>query len=151
MCIGIYHIACARACCKQAILFYKQNKYFHTNKNNTGNHKALSLPLERVRKLRSTTEQMAALVSKYDGFWKQIFSSSLKKTLEPITMQFGLSAVIRDFTFLVTQSINHAPHTHPLELALPKKYLVIVCSWNDTYLNCGIFYPSIPVIPSAVL
>jgi protein tyrosine phosphatase len=51
--------------CKQASLFYKTNKYFHINKNETGYHKALSLSLThlRARELCSTTEQMPALVS----------------------------------------------------------------------------------------
>jgi hypothetical protein len=55
MCIGIYHIDRAQACCKQASLFYKTNKYFHINKYDTGYHKALSHSLTHARRLRSTT------------------------------------------------------------------------------------------------
>jgi hypothetical protein len=55
MCIGIYHTARARVlqASKQASLFYKTNKYFHINKNDTGYHKALSLShsLTRARAL----------------------------------------------------------------------------------------------------
>jgi hypothetical protein len=54
-----------RACCKQASLFYKANKYFHINKNDTGyrNGAKLSLSLSHLRafELHSTTEQMPAL------------------------------------------------------------------------------------------
>jgi hypothetical protein len=46
-------------------LFYKANKYFHINKNDTGyrNGAKLSLSLSHLRafELHSTTEQMPAL------------------------------------------------------------------------------------------
>jgi hypothetical protein len=47
---------------KQASWFYKTNKYFNINKNDTGYHKALSLSHFRLLNLRPTTEQMPALV-----------------------------------------------------------------------------------------
>jgi hypothetical protein len=73
VCIGIYHISHACATSKQASLLCKTNKYFHINKNDTGYHKALSLSLslmhehnftflKMIFKLRSTIEQMPALV-----------------------------------------------------------------------------------------
>jgi hypothetical protein len=66
----------------QASLFYKTNKYFHINKNDTGYHKALSLSLSLTRwcarKLRSTAKQMPALVVHWPShnFRKKISTQS---------------------------------------------------------------------------
>jgi hypothetical protein len=62
MCIGIYHIARTRVL--QASLFYKINKYFYINKNNTGYHKALTHLRAREREsFAQPQSKLPALVS----------------------------------------------------------------------------------------